>query len=134
MVIYWKMLGRYSSETTSYTPAATNEAGDAGQASIDVELDGRLVGLRVMEGAGAATSLTGHVQWKLVCTIWQPNTMEVGVDGRGIQTAPAFAPKHLDFVVDQPVQTDKKIKIEARNNNADTPVTVDAFLYGKFEA
>lgn len=134
MVTYWKLLGRYDVETKAYTAAASNEAGDSAQASIDVELDGRLVGLRVMEGAGAATGLVNHIQWKLTCTIWDPNSLSVGVTGRGLQTAPAQRPKHLDFVVDQPVKTDKKISIEARNLTADTPVGVDAFLYGKFEA
>ena len=129
---FWRLIGRMVGEDVTYVAAAANKAGGGGQASYLPDFTAQLVGLRCDEGGGAATGLMNHLQWKLTSTSFKPESIEAGVSGRGLQTAPATAPKSEDFPVDQPVVSGTAITIEARNLNAETPVGVDSFLYACF--
>ena len=97
------------------------------------DTDGRMVGIRVINGAGAATTLTELQQFRLTCVLWTPNAIEVGGLGSGLHTAPAFPAPVIDFPISQPVKTDKKITIEGRNTTAETPITVETQIWGCFE-
>jgi len=126
---YWRLLAEYDSETTTYTACA----GPKGASPYLPDASGRLRGLRVIVNRSAATSLVNHVQFRLTCTGWSPNAIEVGGQGSGLQTAPAFQPAQMDWEVDQPIQSGVSISIEGRNNTVDTPVSVSVMLYGLFE-
>jgi hypothetical protein len=126
---FWRMMGRYDSETTAYTPLA----GAGGISPFTPDFTGKLVGLRGIVGGGAATSLVNAIQFRLSCTMFKPNAIEAGAQGCGLQTAVSPVTHILDWVCDQPVQAGVPIMIEGRNNNAETPVTVDAMLWGCFE-
>jgi hypothetical protein len=125
----WRLIGRYDAESTTYTECA----GTGATSPYTPDFNGRLVGLRGIAGGGAATTLINHVQFKLTCTTFKPNSIEAAAQGGGIMTAPAFIPPALDFAVDQPVAAGVPITIEGRNLTADTPVSVDVQLYGCFE-
>lgn len=129
MATLWRMVARYDAETTTYSACA----GAGGASPYTPEFNGTLIGLRGVPGGGAATSLVNSVQFKLSCTSFNPNVIEAGVLGNGIQTAPAFKPAPIDWPVNQPVQAGVPITIEGRNLDADTPVTVDVQLWGCFE-
>jgi hypothetical protein len=124
----WRLLGEYDAESTTYTALA----GPKGSSPYNPDFSGKLIGLRVVMNRSAATSLINHVQFKLSCTTFTPNSIECGVQGSGLQTAPALQPSAMDWQVDQPVQSGVPITIEARNNTVDTPVTVSVMLYGLF--
>ena len=128
-----RLIGRYDAETKAYGPAGTNAAGTAGQASYTPDFNGTLIGLRCFEGGGVAASLMNHLQWKLTNSDFKPNIIEVGYDGAGIQTAPRTT-KPLNWPTTQPIKSGSAITIEARNLTADTPISVDAFLYGIFQS
>ena len=129
---YWKLLGQYDGETTAYTELAVS-----GMASPYSPVESaRLKGLRAIVNRSAAASLINHVGFKLTCATFTPNSIEVGVQGSGLQTAPVGVggvSATNDWDVDQPVQAGVPITIEARNITADTPVTVSALLYGLFD-
>lgn len=128
----WRLLGQYDAESTTYTAFAVS-----GMASpFTPDFSGRLKGLRAVVNRSAASSLINHVGIRLRCTIWKPNTIEVGAQGSGLQTAPAFMSgddSKMDWEIDQPIQVSVPIEIEGRNITADTPVTVSVLLYGLFE-
>lgn len=126
---FWRLLGEYDSETTAYTALA----GGAGSSPFQPDFTGRLVGLRVTPNRSSAASLINAVQFKLTCTQFKPNAIEVGCVGGGLQTAPAIQPSPVDWPVDQPVQSGVGITLEGRNVTADTPVTVSVLLWGCFE-
>jgi hypothetical protein len=125
----WMMIGRYDAETTTYSATA----GSGVSNPFMPPFNGRLIGLRGVPGGGPATSLVNSVQFKLTSTTFLPNAIEAGVLGNGIQTAPAFKPAPIDWACDQEVRSGIGINIEARNLDADTPVTVDVQLWGCFE-
>lgn len=127
---YAKLMGRYDAETTTYSACA----GSGAASPYTPDEDGRLVGLRVITNAGAATNLVNGVQFKLTCTTFKPNSIEVHFCGGGLLTAPAFIPNPVDWPTDQAVRAGVPITIEARNMTADTPVGVDVALYGIFES
>lgn len=126
---FWRMIARYDAETTTYTACA----GAGGTSPYTPDFTGKLLGLRGIVGGGAATSLVGAVQFRLSCTTFKPNTIEAGAQGCGLQTATTPVTIPLDWQCDQPIQAGVPITIEGRNNNADTPVTVDTQLWGCFE-
>jgi len=130
----WRCLAEYDAETTTFSEAAGGTSGKSSPYNPD--FSGRLIALRTIIGGGAATSLVQHILWRLTCTKFNPNTIEVGGQGSGLQTAPAVKTGEIiDWPVDQVVQSGVGITIEARNlAGAETPVTVEAFLYGLFEA
>lgn len=125
----WRLLGEYDSETTTYTALAVT-----GRSSpYTPDFNGRLIGLRAMVNRNAATTLTDHVQFRLTSTTFTPNTIEVGVTGTGVQTAPAFVAPPTDWDLDQVVAAGVPVHIEGRNIGADTHLTNSVLLYGLFD-
>lgn len=124
----WRCLGLYDAESTTYTELAGTVA-----SPFQPDFSGRLIGLRTIASRGAAATLLNHIGFRLTCAAWAPNTVEVGCQGSGLQTAPALQAGHMDWQMDQPVQSGVKITVEGRNLTADTPVTVEALIYGLFE-
>lgn len=127
--VYWDLICEYVGEDTTLTDVT----GGAEASPYSPSANGRLIGLRVITGRQAVTSLINHVNFELTCTAWTPNALRVGATGTGLQTAPAFQAEPVDYVVDQPVNTGTQIKIKAMCIG-DTAVTNSTFLYGKFEA
>ena len=133
MAKYWDLLGEYDATTDTYTELA----GGAKASPYSPVVSGRLVGLRTMANRDAATTLQDHVQFKLSCATFVPNSFSVGNQGTGLQTAPALQggqSSQSDWEVDQVVQVGSQITIEARNVGADTQVTPSCLIYGCFEA
>ena len=127
---YWVLLGQYGATTTSYTAFAGTPA-----SPYTPTEDAKLIGLRVIVNRSAATSLINHVQFKLTCSTFKPNSIEVGGQGTGLQTAPAAQggeTSYIDWAVEQLVKAGVPITMEGRNVTADTPVTVSVLLYGCF--
>lgn len=125
----WRLLGQYDAEATSYSELAVS-----GMSSpYTPDFDGRLTGLRVVPNRSAASSLINHVGFRLTCTTFRPNTIEVGGQGTGLQTAPALQQGSMDWDVDQPVKAGVPVTIEGRNITVDTPVTVSVLVYGRFQ-
>lgn len=131
MPLVWRLIGHYNSVTTGYTACA----GALQTSPYTPDFSGRLIGLRTIIGGGAATSLVQHIEFRLACTQFIPNTMEVGGQGSGLQTAPAVKiGEIIDWQVDQAVQAGVVITVEGRNEaGAETPVTVEAMVYGLFQ-
>lgn len=130
---YWKLLGQYDAETTTYSEFAVS-----GMASPYTPIEkATLVGLRAVVNRSAASSLINHVQFKLTSATFKPNSIECGVQGSGLQTAPALQSgdtAKIDWEVSQPVDAGVPITLEGRNVTADTPVTVSVVLYGCFQS
>lgn len=129
---YWKLLGEYDAESTSWAAVAGTISG--AKSPYTPSESGRLIGLRVQPSMVAVTSVMTHVQWRLTCNTFKPNAIEVYGQGPGLMTAPAESPHFTDFVVDQPVQAGVPITIEARTAGAYASVTVECFLWGLFES
>lgn len=131
-MLYWKLLGGYDAETKTYS-----ECAKTGMASPYTPTeDATLIGLRTFANSDAATTLQEHVQFKLTCQTFTPNSIECGSQGSGLCTAPAFhggVAGQNDWQVNQKVRAGVPITIEARNISEDTPVTVDCLLYGLFQ-
>lgn len=126
---YWRVIGHYNAETQAYSACV----GTFQSSPFTPDVDGRLVGIRLMEGHEAATSLTCDVQIRISCAIWKPNTMDFNINGHGIMTAPAFPGNVVDFAVDQSVRAGVPITVEGRHNTA-TGVTTSIVVLGCFEA
>jgi hypothetical protein len=129
MAKYWRLLAEYDAEATTYGACA----GGGGSSPYTPDKSGRLIGLRTMVGDDAATSLVNHGNFKLTCSTFTPNVIEVGFQGTGLRTVPAFMQHPIDWAVDQPVQAGVPITIEARHLTADTPVTASVLIFGLFE-
>jgi hypothetical protein len=127
---YWKVLAEYDAETTTYSACA----GGAGSSPYTPDENATLVGLRVIVGGDAATTLTELVQFKLTCTTFKPNSIECMGAGGGLRTAPFPQPAPIDYTVNQRVLAGVPITIEARNVTADTPVTNSVVIMGCFES
>lgn len=129
---YWKLLGQYDAETTTWSEFAVS-----GMASPYNPIENaRLKGIRAIINRSSAASLINHVQFRLTSATFTPNSIEVGGQGSGLQTAPAFQSgddAKLDWDIDQPVLAGTPITLEGRNVTADTPVTVSALVYGLFD-
>ena len=126
---YWRLMGNYNGEAQTYEALA----GGLATSPYTPDEDARLVGLRVMIGGEAVTSLVEGVQFRLTCTTFKPNTIHVGGMGVGLCTAPRQQIPTIDFPVDQPVKAGVPITIEGRHNVA-TAVTNNDFLFGMFES
>ena len=124
----WRLIGHYDAETQAYSACA----GPLQTSPFNPDFDGTLVGLRVMEGQQAATSLIANVQLRLTCTIWKPNAMDVCINGGGLKTVPVGFQNVIDYQVNQPVKAGLTIGIEGRNEVA-TAVTVSILILGCFE-
>lgn len=127
---YWKLIAHSIGEATAYEAAA-----GAGQTSPYTPTeDARLVALRAMEGSAALTTVTTAMQFKLTCSTFKPNSVEILLCGAGLHSAPRGAPVPQDFVVDQPVKAGVPITVETRILGAYTNVTNEVFLMGLFES
>jgi len=126
---YWRLLAEYDSETSAYTAAV---GVNAPSPFTPIE-NAKLIGLRVIVSATAATSLVEHVQFKLTCVTFKPNSIEVGGQGVGLATAPRSGAIVIDWSVDQPVQAGVPVTIEGRCTSG-TPVTNETYLWGCFQS
>jgi len=129
---YWKLLGEYDAESTSYAEVLGTTSG--AKSPYTPTEDARLIGLRVQPSEVAVTTVNTHVQFKLTCATFKPNSIEVYGQGPGLFTAPLATVEHKDFAVDQPVKAGVPITIEARTAGAYASVTVEVFLWGLFES
>lgn len=129
MVKWSRLIGFYDAETKTYSACA----GTYQTSPYTPDKDGRLTGIRVISGAAAATTLTELFQFKLTCTTFTPNAIEVGGVGSGLHTAPAFPSPVVDWPVDQEVKAGVPITVEGRNTTAETPITVEVQIWGIFE-
>lgn len=127
---YWRLLGFYDAETKTYSACA----GSYQTSPYTPDEDATLVGIRAIGGAAAATTLQELVQFKLTCTTFKPNSIEVGHVGSGLHTAPAFPAPVVDWAINQPVKAGVPITVEGRNTTAETPITVEVQLWGCFES
>lgn len=126
---YWRVIGHYNGEATTYEALAGTF-----QASPYVpDEDARLKGIRVMQAPEAATSLVEGYQIRLSCTTFKPNTMHVAGIGNGLATVPAIPAPVVDYEVDQPVKSGVPITIEGRHAVA-TAVTANILVLGMFES
>lgn len=125
---FWRTIGHYNAETQAYSAVAGTFA--AGNFSPDVS--GRIVGIRLLEGQEAATSLACGVQIRLSCALWKPNTMDVCINCGGLKTVPVGFQQIIDYPVDEPVQAGVPITIEGRND-VGTAVTVSVIVEAQFE-
>lgn len=128
---YWKLIGEYDGEATTYATVLGTISG--AKSPYTPTEDGRLIGLRTSVSMVAVTSVITGVQWKLTCSTFKPNSIEVGCQGSGLMTAPQVPKQPEDWVVDQPVKAGVPIVLEARSIGAYTQVTVESFLWGLFE-
>ena len=124
----WRLMGETVDEGTAFLACAGTPA-----SPFVPDFNGRLVGLRTLVSGAAATSLTRHIEFRLTCAKWSPNTIEVGAQGAGVETAPLNPPIPNDWSVDQPIMAGVPVTVEARNITAATPITVETFVYGAFE-
>ena len=125
---FWRLMGEYDAETTTFSALAGTPA-----SPFTPDFSGKLIGLRTIPSGSAATSLTRHIQFRITCNNFRPNTIEVGVQGSGLETAPLVPHASMDWQVEQVIVAGVPITIEGRNITAATPITVEAFIYGLFE-
>lgn len=126
---FWRLMGEYDAETTTFSALAGTPA-----SPFTPDFNGRLLGLRTIPSGAAATTLMRHTQFRLTANYFRPNTIEVGSQGSGLETVPLVPNNALDWQCDQPIMAGVPITIEARNIGGATPVSVEVFLYGLFEA
>jgi hypothetical protein len=124
---YWRVIGHYNGEAQTYEALA----GAFQTSPYTPDETARLIGLRIIPSAEAATSLTEGFQIRLSCTTFKPNTMHVAGSGTGLQTVPCASQGHIDFEVDQKVEAGVPITIEARHAVA-TAVTANIIIMGLF--
>lgn len=128
---FWRLIGHYNGESQTFEALS----GTFQTSPYVPDISGRLVGLRVLIGGEAATSLVEGVQFRLTSTTFNPNTIHLAAMGNGLRTVPTSGMQGtpVDYEVDQPVQAGVPITIEGRHNVA-TAVTAQAFVLGLFEA
>jgi hypothetical protein len=127
---YWDFMGRYDAETQAFSAfTAITGASVAGQ--YTPKKSGTLIGIRVIVGSQAATSLTEGVLIKMTCTKWTPNAQVLAVQGSGLRTAPGAQPPTFDFSLNQPVSESSPITLEGMCLEA-THVTNSVLVIGKF--
>lgn len=129
---YWKIMGRYDAETQAWS--AFTAVANLGPASPFVPVEAAtLIGVRIIIGAQAATTLTEGVGVRMTCTGWKPNQMDFLVQGNGLATAPRAQPPQFDFSVNQPVSPSLPIALEGICLEA-THVTNSVLVMGKFKS
>lgn len=126
---YWRLIGHYNGESQTYEALA----GGFQASPYTPDEDAQLIGLRLLVGGEAATSLTEGVQIRLSSTTFKPNVIHVAGQGVGIHTAPRQGIPIIDFEVNQPVKAGVPITIEGRHAVA-TAVTHNSFLMGMFQS
>lgn len=124
----WRLMSTYNAETQAYSACA----GTFQTSPFTPDFTGRLVGVRLLEGQEAATSLTCDIQIRMSCANWRPNVMDFVINGGGLKTVPVAYQGSVDYPVDQPIQAGVPITIEGRNYTA-TGVTVCVQVMGCFE-
>lgn len=124
---YWRVIGHYNGEAQTFEALA----GGFQASPYTPDEKARLVGIRVVPGGEAATSLTEGFQIRLSCTAWKPNVMHVVGQGNGLRTAPATPQQVFDYEVDQPVEPGVPITLEGRHVPA-TAVTANILVLGCF--
>jgi len=124
----WRVLGHYNAETQAYSACA----GTFGTSPFNPDFNGRLVGVKLLEGQEAASSLTCDVEIRVSCAKFVPNSMEFVINGAGLKTVPVAHQSMVDYQVDQPVQSGVPISIEGRNATA-TGITVSVTVMGCFD-
>jgi hypothetical protein len=127
---YWDFMGRYDAETQAYS-AFTAIAGLSVAGQYTPKKAGKLVGVRIIIGAQAATSLTEGVVIRMTCVKWSPNAISVAVNGAGLATAPRGTPAVFDFPVNLDVDASNPITLEGVCLEA-THVTNSVLVVGKF--
>jgi hypothetical protein len=126
---YWRVIGHYDGEATTFEALA-----GAFQASPYVpDEDARITGVRLIVGGEAATSLVNNLMIRMSCTTFKPNTIHLGGAGQGLRTAPALAPPMYDYEVNQPVKAGVPITLEGRHATG-SPVTNNTLVMGQFES
>lgn len=125
---YYKLIAHIQEEGTTYAAAAGPL-----QATGFVPVEkSRLTGVRFMPSRTAASSLLDGKQVRISCATFKPNTIEFGVTGSGLQTAPAAPQSIQDFDCDQQCEPGNALTVESRGVNA-SEVTVDILVFGRFE-
>lgn len=126
---YWRLIGHYNGESQTYEALA----GTFQASPYTPDENARLLGLRLLIGGEAATSLVEGVQIRLTSTTFKPNTIHITGEGNGLRTAPATPQHVIDYEVDQPVHAGVPITLEGRHTVA-TAVTNNCFVMGFFES
>jgi hypothetical protein len=125
---YWKVIGNYDGEAGTFEALA-----GALQASpYNPDEDATLIGIRLIIGGEAASSLVNNLMIRLTCTQFQPNTIHVAGAGCGLRTAPAFPAPVYDFEVNQKVKSGVGITMEGKHATG-SPVTCNAIVLGMFD-
>jgi len=126
---YWRLIGHYNGEAQTYEAFA----GTFQTSPYTPDEKATLIGLRVIPGSEAATSLVENFQIRLSCTTFKPNVIHVCGSGAGLRTAPAMPLGHVDYEVNQPVEPGVPITVEGRHAVA-TAVTANILLMGEFQS
>lgn len=127
---YWQLIGDYNGEGTTWEALA----GGFQASPYSPPAKGRIKGIRIIESAEAATSLTEGVEYRISCPLWTPNTLTFVGAGNGIDTAlTPRSPGPMDYDIDQPVEPGTPITLEGRHA-VGTAVTHRSFVLGLFES
>lgn len=126
---YWRVIGHYNGEATTFEALA----GTFQASPYTPDEDARLIGIRLIQGDEAATSLVENYMIRLTCTTFKPNTLHVAGNGKGLATVPAVPVAPIDYQVDQPVKSGVPISLEGRHAVA-TAVTANVLVMGLFES
>lgn len=128
---YWRLIGHYNGEAQTFEAMA----GTFAASPYTPDEDARMIGLRLIIGGEAATSLVEGVQFRLTCTTFKPNTIHIAGTGNGLRTVPTSGVQGapVDFDVDQPVKAGVPITIEGRHTVA-TAVTCNSFILACFQS
>lgn len=126
---YWRVIGHYNGEAQTYEALA----GGFQTSPYTPDEDARLINVRTIVNAEAATSLVEGGMIRLSCTTFKPNAFHVAFSGNGLQTVPATPQGYLDHPVDQPVKSGVPITLEGRHVIA-TAVTANVLVLGLFQS
>jgi nucleoid-associated protein YgaU len=129
---YWRLIGEYDGEAVAYAPVLGTTSG-AGSPFTPTE-NARLIALRTTASQITAATVTTCIQWRLTSATFKPNSIEVGFQGNGLQTAPSLMGVPQDWVVDQPVTAGVPVTVEARVAGAMANVTNEIYLWGLFQS
>jgi len=126
---YWRLMGHYNGEATTYEALA----GTFQTSPYTPDEDATLIALRLIQSPEAATSLVQNYQLRLTCTTFKPNTLHLAGNGAGLATVPQPHIAPIDYEVNQPVKSGVPITIEGRHAVA-TAVTANIMLMGLFSS
>lgn len=126
---YWRVIGHYTGEATTYEALA----GTFQASPYNPDEKCTLKAIRVFAAPEAATSLVENFQIRLSCTTWKPNTIHVAGCGNGLATVPSVPSPVFDYQVNQPCEPGVGIQLEGRHAVA-TAVTANIIVMGLFES